>query len=746
MAIHWDPLTAADLTELLSPLSVSQVSAQLKRLEDFGVVEKTPWYGEKKNAYQIAERFFNIWYLMRASRRVRRRLLWLVKFLETWFDREELSARARGFLDRDPETMGREHYAEMALAYSQAVPDRHLQRSLESAGLHAVLDDGVSCLIDFSDLPPELQNKKDRMQQLRELRTTTCNLQRDWGGIDPAKFWRLLGGSPSFSLMEKAKMVEQLALLSVAGLHEVYVKLEDFEQRLGDDFAGLAADVTRLYDALAGGDMADVYDYENAIALAQRYNLRWLPYIAIACRASARLHREGLSDEETKTAESALRAMTAEPGFEPLAWRGLGNLLQDNLKRYEEAEQAYRRAIELAPRSVHPWNNLGNLLQNHLKRYEEAEQAYRHAIELDPRNALAWIGLGNLLQDHLKRYEEAEQAYRRAIELAPRSAYPWNNLGNLLRDNLKRYEEAEIAFRRAIELEPHDPVAWSYLGVLLAYQLKRYEEAEQAYRHAIELDPRNAPAWIGLGNLLQDHLKRYEEAEQAYRRAIELAPRSAYPWNNLGNLLRDNLKRYEEAEQAFRRAIELDSQSVYPWSNLGRMLLKRFSHREAAEAFLRAFEIDRERVRDLGRFVQAGHRLADSPNELPAFLKMVQRAHELVPDNPETQFLLARVLSLTERWPEASRLLEQLASNEAAFFSEEFFRSAIQTGHLDDAIAVVERTGANERWRPLYEALQSARAGTPDYLRTVAPEVRMAATKILRRLAPDLFDAAELGD
>ena len=91
-------------------------------------------------------------------------------------------------------------------------------------------------------------------------------------------------------------------------------------------------------------------------------------------------------------------------------------------------------------------------------------------------------------------------------------------------------------------------------------------------------------------------------------------------------------------------------------------------------------------------------------------------------------------------------MLEQLASNEAAFFSEEFFRSAIQTGHLDDAIAVVERTGANERWRPLYEALQSARAGTPDYLRTVAPEVRMAATKILRRLAPDLFDAAELGD
>jgi hypothetical protein len=168
MAIHWDPLTAADLTELLRPLSVNQVSAQLKRLDDLGVVEKAPWFGEKKTAFQITERFFNIWYLMRASRRVRRKLLWLVKFLEAWFDQEELSTRARGFLDRGPQTMGRERYAEMAFAYSQTVPDRHLRRNLESAGLHAVIDDGLDRLIDFSDLPPELQDKKDRMQQLLE--------------------------------------------------------------------------------------------------------------------------------------------------------------------------------------------------------------------------------------------------------------------------------------------------------------------------------------------------------------------------------------------------------------------------------------------------------------------------------------------------------------------------------------------------------------------------------------------------
>jgi tetratricopeptide (TPR) repeat protein len=62
---------------------------------------------------------------------------------------------------------------------------------------------------------------------------------------------------------------------------------------------------------------------------------------------------------------------------------------------------------------------LGNLLQNHLRRYEEAETAYRRAIELDPKFASPWNGLGNLWCDHLQRLAEAEVAYQTAEELDP---------------------------------------------------------------------------------------------------------------------------------------------------------------------------------------------------------------------------------------------------------------------------------------------------------------------------------------
>ena len=81
LAIHWDPITAGELSAVVR-LETNAVSAQLNRLVQQGVVEKVPYYPGTKTGFLIAERFFNIWYLMRAGRRVRRRLIWLVDFLE----------------------------------------------------------------------------------------------------------------------------------------------------------------------------------------------------------------------------------------------------------------------------------------------------------------------------------------------------------------------------------------------------------------------------------------------------------------------------------------------------------------------------------------------------------------------------------------------------------------------------------------------------------------------------------------
>lgn len=151
----------------------------------------------------------------------------------------------------------------------------------------------------------------------------------------------------------------------------------------------------------------------------------------------------------------------------------------------EEADAAFRQAIERDPKDAWLWCNLGILLAEHLGRPEEAEAAYRRAIEIDSKYAAPWNNLGILLQDRFGRSKEAEAAYRRATEIDPEDAWPWHNLGVLL-DRLGRPDEAEAAYRQAIERDPNDPYPVANRAWLLARMDKR-AEASAAYRHAADL-------------------------------------------------------------------------------------------------------------------------------------------------------------------------------------------------------------------------------------------------------------------
>lgn len=695
MAIHWDPITAGDLTEKLASLSVNQVSAQLTRLEDFGIVEKAPWFGEKKTAFQIAERFFNIWYLMRASRRVRRRLVWLVKFLEAWFERDELTEQARGYLTRDPESVGREQYAEMALAYSQAVEDRYLRRSLESEGLRAALDVSVRDLIDFSDLPQELQDRKQRMERLRELRHRVLAMHLE--EVEPEELWRVLGGSPHLSLEEKARVVDELPTLEAGGAGKLYEKLKRAEEQLRRVYSRETADVTRLYEALATGEMEDVYDLAGALSIADRWGSRNLLRVAIFSRCNPHCSPEPLSEMELNRSENALRALASEPGYEATGWSGLGILFEERLKRYSEAELAYRRALEIDPQSGFTWYGLVSVLWN-LKRYDEAAQVLRRAIEIDPQSASGWYWCGNLLRI-LKQYAEAEQAYRRAVELDPQNASAWFELGNMLR-NQNQFDAAEQALRRAVELDEQSINAWYGLGLML-WSIKRYDEAAHAFRHALELDPQNIYGWIGLGSVLRD-LRQYHEAEQAYRRALEIDPQSADAWFSLGLVLVFQSDRHYEALGAIIHWMELDTNEV--WVDI---------------------------VLQLARSMGSGpHRMAA--------LSAMTRMQELRPSKPEIQFVRAGLLALNGFWEEAQMLLETLVAGETEKPDLWTFHAVVQTGHTAEVISLLEKTGVDQRWRPLYEALRAVQAGTADYLRRVAPEVRTVAREILNEIAPEL--------
>lgn len=99
---HWAPMSLAQLAQA-SQVPKTSISPQLQRLELEGLIQKVKLHGTTRSGYQAAERFFNIWYLMRLSpRRQRTRLGWLVEFMRLWFS-GELFAQAANQAEQNKE-------------------------------------------------------------------------------------------------------------------------------------------------------------------------------------------------------------------------------------------------------------------------------------------------------------------------------------------------------------------------------------------------------------------------------------------------------------------------------------------------------------------------------------------------------------------------------------------------------------------------------------------------------------------
>ena len=93
IAFAWDAVNANEISQK-TRIPSKTVSAQLKQMENDEIITKK-LAKNKKYFYQLDERFFNIWYLMRHGRKGdKRKIMWLVRFLEEWCDEGELVARA----------------------------------------------------------------------------------------------------------------------------------------------------------------------------------------------------------------------------------------------------------------------------------------------------------------------------------------------------------------------------------------------------------------------------------------------------------------------------------------------------------------------------------------------------------------------------------------------------------------------------------------------------------------------------
>lgn len=225
-----------------------------------------------------------------------------------------------------------------------------------------------------------------------------------------------------------------------------------------------------------------------------------------------------LQQARTVEAGLALAPLLQEFPREPAVHRALATL-QQMAGRHDDAVEAMRRAVLMAPRDVHLQADLGQTLAA-AGRTDEALAAFSQAVELQPDFAAGWYLLG-MTAYGVGRDREALDALRRAATLAPDHPQVLRGLAETAYA-LERFAEALPLFERIAAGGVDDP------GVeLRRSQCRRRTGMPQAalslVQAALARFPDHAPLWLELG-WLQEDLGAGDEALAAYRRAHGLAP------------------------------------------------------------------------------------------------------------------------------------------------------------------------------------------------------------------------------
>ena len=487
LAAGWRPMLAREVAAA-SKLSSSHASAQLRQLVEKGYARELRLPKAKRVRYEVSDRFYNIYYLLRFSRTDRQRLERLVHFLHDLFgptgirtmypaalealrEREWpagymsnwLGTLAR-FVASDKEYEGREdwRHSAMDLINRTIGTEAPVLKEIEQAfaGQHPL------------DHPEFLDKLRRGAELLKTERYADAEaLHREAILEDPANVlaWQGLGNSLLFQerfedcLDAFDRVVERVhpndptglrnaAAMALAAKSIAFARLEQFDS--------VSSVVEQISKYVSPDDSLQLRESVAGLLLPLGHIL-----------AIQDCHEVALAAWEkcTNCARSEDPVDLRRPAIEALAARA--RVLLD-LDRYEETVVVTERASDY-PHTEDPAamrHSTADALTGRgiallsLGRVDDAIAAFQQIADFvwttDPaaiRQMFARIlALNGDLLNTFGRYAESEAAGRKATELVPTDADAWTVLSKAIlgSDAKARLAEAESCARRAVELKP----------------------------------------------------------------------------------------------------------------------------------------------------------------------------------------------------------------------------------------------------------------------------------------------------
>lgn len=168
--------------------------------------------------------------------------------------------------------------------------------------------------------------------------------------------------------------------------------------------------------------------------------------------------------------------------------------VQERGRKYAEAEQSAQKAEQMAhgdSGKETAWFLLGSIYERQ-KRFDQAEQQFRRVLEVNPDNAPVLNYYGYMLADRGIRLDEAGSLIERALKQEPNNGAYLDSLGWAYYKQNK-LPEAEENLRKAIDRQGNDPTILSHLGDVYL-KLGQNERAAETFELALSEWRKAAPA------------------------------------------------------------------------------------------------------------------------------------------------------------------------------------------------------------------------------------------------------------
>jgi len=200
--------------------------------------------------------------------------------------------------------------------------------------------------------------------------------------------------------------------------------------------------------------------------------------------------------------------------------------------------------------------------------YEQAMQAYRRAIQLDPNYARAYGAM--------------------AVTLTRGYRYQWTELSLV-----EARERALELAQKAVALSQNTPQIYWSLGYVHLHR-REFDKAEQAIRQSVALSPNYADGYALLANTLNWRAK-HQEAINFIQKAMALNPYHTFQYPSTLGEAYYHLGQYDRAAAVLRQSLERNENALNPHLYLAACYV-RLQQREEAEWEIKQINLNHPEV------------------------------------------------------------------------------------------------------------------------------------------------------